>query len=667
MIVDSVEPIISEVVIVEYEGGKNKTDGSFHGKGKATLDNGCTYKGSFSNGLFNGKGRFTWNEGVIYEGEFFLGEMSGKGTFKWPDKSTYKGSITNGKRDGDGKFTNSLGQVYEGNWLLGKRNGQGKLTYNEEGTSFYNGAWCNNLRHGQGVMRYSSGNQYEGDWVDDKKCGLGVMSWKDVDEVYTGNWLNDHPHGYGEHIWGGEMNNTNKIAKKQMCNIYRGQFEAGARAGLGHFFYMNGSQYSGYWKDDMKNGDGVFIYADGRIEAANFNANRMQYLPDSPLAAQRQSDEVSPQYSLNIADVVQQFPKTAFSSNSSPIKFDTPAMQTKEIERLLLRYNSAIRHLLKQYTDFSVQIRRMRDNHFQAVINKQYMQQLGTIEQVIAAARVLNKRLYCCSMEQFLRFMREIGFLGPSFRAIDCMRTLQTMREQHQAVATNKLYNYKKALFDIAEAEKDALRTKYATSQQMPTSRTTQRTTQRSGRVKSPQIVSPSKPPTAGLSSTQVSLSNVNVDLTESPVKSGRGNATVSARNSSSPSSRSPSRNNGRKSPKATSANINPAAMDLPEIPSPALFDVSWNDIFIPIETIYRMDEFEPRANDPDLELAYDQAITEREFIELFVRCVGVVYSRKTRFLNGMNLYYAVEEVLAQKVSSCYTANRLNGTAKWCQ
>lgn len=28
------------------------------------------------------------------------------------------------------------------------------------------------------------------------------MNWITVDEVYLGDWINDKPHGLGEHIWG---------------------------------------------------------------------------------------------------------------------------------------------------------------------------------------------------------------------------------------------------------------------------------------------------------------------------------------------------------------------------------------------------------------------------------------------------------------------------------
>ena len=69
------------------------------------------------------------------------------------------------------------------------------------------------------------------------------MIWSDIDEVYTGNWLDDKPHGFGEHIWG---DTSSKSLFKQLCNVYRGFWLNGLREGQGTFFYANGTQYTGY-------------------------------------------------------------------------------------------------------------------------------------------------------------------------------------------------------------------------------------------------------------------------------------------------------------------------------------------------------------------------------------------------------------------------------------
>ena len=67
-------------------------------------------------------------------------------------------------------------------------------------------------------MRYINGSTYEGFWKKDKKCGRGVMLWRDVDEIYTGDWKDNLPDGMGEYIWSeaggsgsGNGNNTGNI------------------------------------------------------------------------------------------------------------------------------------------------------------------------------------------------------------------------------------------------------------------------------------------------------------------------------------------------------------------------------------------------------------------------------------------------------------------------
>ena len=136
----------------------------------------------------------------------------------------------------------SGGQTYEGEWHEGKRHGKGVLSYNQDKTILYTGSWELGLRSGYGQMKYASGNVYEGHWKADRKCGRGAMSWKSVDEFYVGDWCDDKPNGFGEHIW---ADNGSRSMTKQMCNMYRGEWQNGVRNGQGTFFYSNGSQYSG--------------------------------------------------------------------------------------------------------------------------------------------------------------------------------------------------------------------------------------------------------------------------------------------------------------------------------------------------------------------------------------------------------------------------------------
>ena len=51
------------------------------------------------------------------------------------------------------------------------------------------------------------------------------------------------------HIW-----LESKGEGKYVRNRYQGHWVNGVRDGYGVFYYANGSRYEGYWKDNMKEG-----------------------------------------------------------------------------------------------------------------------------------------------------------------------------------------------------------------------------------------------------------------------------------------------------------------------------------------------------------------------------------------------------------------------------
>lgn len=71
------------------------------------------------------------------------------------------------------------------------------------------------------------------------------MEWLDSKEKYQGNWLDDMPNGIGNLIWM-EGKNTTRLLK----NRYSGEFQNGAREGLGVFYYSDGSMYEGQWSNN---------------------------------------------------------------------------------------------------------------------------------------------------------------------------------------------------------------------------------------------------------------------------------------------------------------------------------------------------------------------------------------------------------------------------------
>jgi hypothetical protein len=80
-LVSIMEPLLTELIVKSYEGETLEDEnnvmayGSYHGKGVAKFDNGCTYTGNFRFGLFHGNGIFQWSDGTSYEGDFLNGQV----------------------------------------------------------------------------------------------------------------------------------------------------------------------------------------------------------------------------------------------------------------------------------------------------------------------------------------------------------------------------------------------------------------------------------------------------------------------------------------------------------------------------------------------------------------------------------------------------------------
>merc|ERR1712146_678891 len=102
------------------------------------------------------------------------------------------------------------------------------------GGSRYEGEFLSGVKHGQGKMLFPSGNFYEGEWKYNKKNGHGLMNWVSHKEIYSGNWVDDFPHGQGNLVWLEDKGET-----KVMRNRYSGEFYKGFRQGLGVFYYAN--------------------------------------------------------------------------------------------------------------------------------------------------------------------------------------------------------------------------------------------------------------------------------------------------------------------------------------------------------------------------------------------------------------------------------------------
>eukprot|EP00441_Pelagodinium_beii_P016259 CAMPEP_0197658096 /NCGR_PEP_ID=MMETSP1338-20131121/45026_1 /TAXON_ID=43686 ORGANISM="Pelagodinium beii, Strain RCC1491" /NCGR_SAMPLE_ID=MMETSP1338 /ASSEMBLY_ACC=CAM_ASM_000754 /LENGTH=1144 /DNA_ID=CAMNT_0043234607 /DNA_START=73 /DNA_END=3508 /DNA_ORIENTATION=+ len=325
---------------------------------------------------------YQWATGAKYEGPFVSSQIEGRGKFSWPDGSTYEGELLGGKRHGEGTFVAKDGSTrYEGQWSHGKRDGQGKLTYNSDGTSYYEGGWHVGQKHGFGKQLWPSGNGYEGQWKLGKMSGTGTMTWRygSSAEKYTGDWVDNCPHGEGTHTWmvaepsapegtseswlrspppsAGPLTKVNQLQPadgrkhdphqmhqhQQLNNRYTGQWVWGRREGKGTFYYANGAYYHGDWKHHKKDGSGRHTFDDGKVYEGPFEADRMtEYSKPPPVSKNLGSLEDNPICSqTDISDLE----TVLLPMDNSGFPLTSGAGYTDPVKILKCIYNMLLRHL----------------------------------------------------------------------------------------------------------------------------------------------------------------------------------------------------------------------------------------------------------------------------------------------------------------------------------
>ena len=288
-------------------------------KKNTDLDGGGTYKGEWSDHKRHGQGFCTYPDGGVYNGQWKSDKKEGKGKFKYLTVSegrfpihrgTYDGHWKDDKKEGQGTFTYSDGGVFEGEWDNDKRkDGQGIYTYRYGGV--YNGHWKDNKKEGQGIYTYPDGNVYNGQWKDDKKDGIGKFKYHQQSPFPTSKMVTIGPSStttnnklvvkcnnpnmrpepsvkktsYGdifEAKFDGKDLTVTRIDKNKGWgqNLqweliptynaddhgeYYGQWKDDKKEGVGIYTYPDGGVYDGHWKDDKKTGPGTFTYPDGRV------------------------------------------------------------------------------------------------------------------------------------------------------------------------------------------------------------------------------------------------------------------------------------------------------------------------------------------------------------------------------------------------------------------
>ena len=231
------------------------------------------FSGVFVNNMPNGQGSETGydengNIGYIFEGEFKDSKYNGQG--KLTDyyengnvRSTYEGEFEDDKYSGKGKLTNydengNIKTTFEGKFKDGRFVRDYEVVDVKIQDFIYTGEWSNGAPNGYGTAVFENGYVYEGYWKDGASNGYGTETGYDengkVTNIYEGDWKDGYPHGHGTQ--------TSYHTNGRDVYIYEGEFKNGERNGYGTEtgYDENGKVmgiYEGEWKNYKRDGYGI--------------------------------------------------------------------------------------------------------------------------------------------------------------------------------------------------------------------------------------------------------------------------------------------------------------------------------------------------------------------------------------------------------------------------
>jgi S1-C subfamily serine protease len=131
--------------------------------------------------------------------------------------------------------------------------------------SVYSGNWLNNKPHGQGTVIRSDGSKYVGGWKNGKPYGRATVNQLYHDgSRYVGEVRNGIPDGQGTMT----LPNGDK---------YEGEFRKNKRHGYGTLTNTNGIKYVGEWRNDERHGQGTETHVNGQIKKGIWNNGNFQY------------------------------------------------------------------------------------------------------------------------------------------------------------------------------------------------------------------------------------------------------------------------------------------------------------------------------------------------------------------------------------------------------
>jgi 1-phosphatidylinositol-4-phosphate 5-kinase len=177
-------------------------------------------------------------------------------------------------------------------------NGRGTFLYTD--LSMYTGEWKNKQRHGEGIMYYPDGSELRGEFCEDRPHGFAVFLLPDgrvrrirfnKGRTLTSSYVSDFLYDgavYGEYSSQGRYRGWYRgtsmtgykphgrgIMKWVDGSEYSGEWREGKIHGRGTMVWENGSRYSGQWEDGRRTGYGIFSSPEGAVSKGRWRDNAL--------------------------------------------------------------------------------------------------------------------------------------------------------------------------------------------------------------------------------------------------------------------------------------------------------------------------------------------------------------------------------------------------------
>ncbi|KAJ8648514.1 hypothetical protein MRB53_001537 [Persea americana] len=137
---------------------------------------------------------------------------------------------------------------------------------------FYTGQWLENYPHGTGKYLWTDGCMYEGEWCRGKTMGRGKFTWPSG-ATYEGDFKTGFMDGYGAYMgcngdtyhgyWVMNLKHGKGRKKYKNGDAYEGDWRCGMQDGHGKYTWKNGNEYEGQWKSGVISGKGSMLWANG--------------------------------------------------------------------------------------------------------------------------------------------------------------------------------------------------------------------------------------------------------------------------------------------------------------------------------------------------------------------------------------------------------------------